>query len=369
VLVINYVPPPVRVVLDQLEPAPKGRAIPANLGADGRLVHAAPKARLWLDGRVVWDQAEDERLAGVEWVRVRVNGVQQVGRVRLQEPAKKGARARAFRVEVLLSRPKDNRIDVDVPGLDLEDGGGGAYRVDCARPEQEKRFLHLLVIAAGKHDPAKLTGRLLEALRAKPVTGREFTLRHFERGRLYGPLTGSIDPAKVYYQLASIRRQIDLLARQEPTSHVVLVYYQGQEAISAQGHLLRTSSRQADPGLGRYAIGCGELEEGLSETLGAKILLLDVQREGAAQAADQDRVAHWPAGSYVAVMRYARLGRDGGRAQAPLIEAWEEALRRVNKLKEVDEQVARKYEALKRRQPLLYNGFIPQGLWDLVIGP
>jgi WD40 repeat protein len=367
-LIINYVRRPVRVVLDRLEPLDKkGPPIAAEVLPSGKLARPAPQARLWLYGRVVWDQDRDKDLQRAEWVRMRVNGVEQVERVPLQKPDPRRPRERAFRVEILLTRSKDNRMDIDVVDVPLDDANR-PYLVDCARPEPEKRFLHLLVIAAGERDDGKLTGRLFQALRAKPVSPVEFTLQHFERGRLYGPLTGDVAPAKVYFQLCMMKQQIDLLTRKGPSTHIVVVYYHGGEAINAKGHFLRTSRPEVDPAAERYRVPCSGLEALLAKTLGANILLLDVRREGT-EVKENDQVARWPRGSYVAVMRYARL--QGGGDDAPLVQAWEEALKRVNRLKQVDDQVSREYQTLreKQRQALLYKGNIPPGLWDLLVGP
>jgi hypothetical protein len=370
--VVNSLPTPVRLLLDKLEAQGGGASVAAR---QGRFAGPAPRARLWLHGRVVWQKAKDRRLKALEWVRVRVNGVQQVNPVKLQAPGEKRPRERPFRVEVLLNRAAGNRLEVDLPGLPPEDGSPTVYRVDCARPEQEKRYLHVLAVGVGAGTRDQLRVRVLEALRAKPMgeSRREFTLKHFERGHLYGPVVGNVSPDRVYVQLVAIRDQIKLLAKGGPSSHVVLVYYQGAETLSARGHLLRTSSPEVDPGLKHYRIPCDELEKKLADTLGAKILLLDVRRDAAA-AKENDRVVNWPAGSYVAVMRYAQLGKAAFLDSAGLISAWKEAIGKADKLKGVDQQLqllALKYNKLlqKRQGELLYDPFIPVGLEDLVIGP
>jgi hypothetical protein len=246
--------------------------------------------------------------------------------------------------------------------------------VDCARPAAEKRYLHLLIVATRENDGNPIKGRVLEALGAKPLPAREFQLKGFERGLVYGPLVGDIDPDNVYYQLALIRERINLLAKETPSSHLVLVYYQGAEVLGAKGHFLRTRSGRVDPNLNLYRVPCGELEAKLADTLGAKVLLLDVQRDGAAKAGDDDRVLHWPANSYVAVMRYAQVGPAGFLPRAGLIRAWEEALAKTKRLKDVEKQVqqlSRVFNRLLQRQrgELLYHPYIPASLEDLMIGP
>jgi WD40 repeat protein len=377
-VVINYLPPPVRLVLDRLVPVDKGDAIPAEVLPSGKLARKADHARLWLHGRVIWDRDGDERLKDLEWVRLRVNGLQQVPPVRLRKAGKDKSRERSFRIEMMLDRAEDNRLDLDLPGLEQEDGSRRIYRVDCARPIQEKRFLHVLMVGIGEKNSTGLKTRVLKALRAKNAARQQFAATGFDQGWVYGPLFGNVEPDRIYYQLLLIKSRIALLAKTGPTSHVVLVYYQGREVFNGRGHFFRTSTPQVDPDLGRYRIPCGEMEKKLAESLGAKILLLDVQRDAAIKAnSDEeksDMVASWPASSYVAVMRYAQIGRASFLDEARLIKAWDDALARASKLKEVEDQVSAQSRRLNemlqgKKVSLRYDWFIPKGLWDLVVGP
>ena len=107
------------------------------------------------------------------------------------------------------------------------------------------------------------------------------------------------------------------------SSHdVVMVYFQGGEALNAQGHFFLTSVSQFDRELERSAITCDGLAESFSDTLGAKILLLDVERELAqpvpSPAEVRDRVAKWPDDSYVGVLRYSRLPHPGAAKEPRL---------------------------------------------------
>src|SRR5262249_12377870 len=115
-LLVNYVPLPPRVVLDALEPqdgiAPR-RTV--SMGPDGTLTcEPVTKARRWLHGRVVWELA-DARLAAKQPVSVYVNGSQQ-WRGELA-PAAGGKQERAFKAEILLNRPKGNKIEIVLPDL------------------------------------------------------------------------------------------------------------------------------------------------------------------------------------------------------------------------------------------------------------
>jgi WD40 repeat protein len=379
-VIINLVPPPVRLVLDRLRPLQGekevGKAVAAEVTPGGKFVRAAPRGLLRLYGRVVWDKARDERLRAVKWLRIRVNGVQQVPQVRLRKPDQADPRTRAFGVVILLNQAKGNRIDLDLPDLEEEDGSRRTYQVDCARPLKEKRFVHLLTVGVGEKSKVKLKARVLKALGAKAVSGQQFKLPSFRQGRLYGPLIGNVDPDEVDLQLTLMKSKIDMAARDGPANNVVLVYYHGEEVVARGGHFFRTSSRTADPELQKsYRIRCRELEKRLANTLGAKILLLDVERDPAAKKVkDQDMVENWPADSVVAVLRYAQIGKGGFQSSESLIRAWEEAKARANKLKAMEDQMqllARRFNVRlrKRQKTLVYAWFIPDSLEGLIIGP
>jgi hypothetical protein len=209
-------------------------------------------------------------------------------------------------------------------------------------------------------------------LAAKSVSRSRFTMPAFDEGLSYGPLAGAEDPDAVFFQLFRMKQTIDRLASDpdSPTVHVLLVYYHGREALRPRGHFLRTSPPDLDPDLARYRIACEDLEKHLAGVLGGKLLLLDVQRDPAA-ADTADQVAHWPAGSDVAVMRFAEVGAAGSRA--PLLTAWKEALARGSKLRDlardIEESARRRDGALRKQNGrLLYHIIIPRSLLDLVIG-
>src|SRR5262249_38955596 len=162
-----------------------------------------------------------------------------------------------------------------------------------ARPTKEKRYLHLLIVGIGEQEAGKLRDRVLGALGAKAVSRDHFSLPNFEDGQLYGPLVATVDPDAMYYQLSRMKQTIERYASEGPSNQVVVVYYQGGEAVNSKGHFLRTSLPQIDEKLALYRIPCDELEKKLADTLGAKILLLDVHRDGSAlDAHEKDRLAN-----------------------------------------------------------------------------
>src|SRR5262249_59531378 len=121
--------------------------------------------------------------------------------------------------------------------------------------------------------------RALQTLQAQANAPGQWRTPAFQEVRLYGPLTGYVSPEQVFTQLCLIKRTVDLLASSGSSQDVVMVYFQGGESLSSHGHFFLTSVSQFDRELERSAITCDGLAESFSETLGAKILLLDVERE------------------------------------------------------------------------------------------
>jgi WD40 repeat protein len=379
-VVVSYLPPPVRVVLDRLEPLDGGPAVPVQVLSDGRVTTRAPQGRLLLHGRVVWSKERDERLKGLERVVVRVNGVQQVEPAKLAMPAPDKPRERAFQVKVFLSKPpdQDNQLEVTLPGLAQEDSDRQVYRLACDRPVPEKRVLHLLIVGIGEKEGGRLRDRVLKALGTTSVRGREFTVPTFDQGLLYGPLLDTVRPvewADVFRQFLTVKKNMDALARNDLYTHVVMVYYQGNEVVKDDGFFLRTSGPELDPSLQFYRIPCTSLQKLLTgNARGVQILLMDVAREPAASNASAGAQADGDVGMYahsaVAVMRTAFLGTGRPLEKAALINALEASLRQAIHLREVEQGVARQVATASQRSPnpLFYASHIAPGLADLPIG-
>jgi len=375
--VVNFFPPPVRVLLDRLESLEGGQAVDVRALADGRLSPAAPHGRLLLHGRVVWSKERDDRLKGVERVVLRVNGVQQVDPVKLDLPAAGKPRERSFQAKVFLSQSADNRLEVELPGLPLEDADHRAFLASCAKPVPEKRMLHVLIIGISEKDTGRLRDRVLTALGATSIHEREFKLSSFDQALVYGPLVDNIRPVErtdVFKQFLKVKKNMDALARNDWFTHVVMVYYQGSEVVNDKGYFLRTSGPDLDPSLQFYRIPFDNLEKLLTDSKGAQILLMDVAREAGADkpppGKNRDGDIQLFADSHAAVMRYAQLGRGRPADQPSLIGALEGSLRQASRLSKVEELVAQRFDELRKGQPAsaLYSRYIPPSLADLVIG-
>ncbi len=366
-VVVNYLYMPVRLEILQLVP----RSNPEECirveqlpGGQIRIPRAAPDGQLWLWGQIAWDKPDDEQLRKASWVRVHVNGALQ--RPAELQPAKDNSRKRAFKAEIFLNRTDDNQIEIDLPELKQDVCNRRAFAVACAEPEREQR-LHLLVVGIGERDEKKLIDRALQTLQAQAKAPGQFRTPAFSEVRLYGPLTGYVSPEHVFTQLCLVKRTIDLLASSGSSNDVVMVYFQGAESVSSQGHFFLTSVSQFDRELERSAITCDGLADSFADTLGAKILLLDVERDlpQQAQAAEEikDRVAKWPDDSYVGVLRYARLLRPGTGKEPRLLSDLKDAMQLRSTFRDVESYVAEKFP----RSVVIYNRYYPASLAELTV--
>jgi hypothetical protein len=379
-VVVNYLHMPVRLEIERLEArGPEGNpVVQKKVLPDGRLEFAAaPQGRLSLKGKVTWAKENDEQLKKVNLVKVYVNGFLQVpAELKLPEG---DSRARTFEADILLNQAQKNRVEIELPGVQQDMSNRREFFVDCQKPERGQQ-LHLLIVGVGEKNEKKLTERALQALQVQGSAPGKLKTRAFEQVRIYGPLTDYVSPEQVFTQLCLMKKTIDLRATAGSAKDVIMVYYQGEEAVKKDGHFFPTSVSQYDPDLRRSAITCSGLERFFAESLGAKVLLLDVAREADTKAAageGKDQIAEMPDDSYVGVMRFLRQGLTNPPDDAHLLPALKEALRKADKLKEVTDQVAAdnftrtsENESLKSKrysQALQYNLHLPNNLTDLVL--
>jgi hypothetical protein len=349
-LVVNYVPPPVRVALEALEPREGGPTLSFREGPDGKLSSpASPRARLRLHGKVVWDQADAQQLQHKHYLAVYVNGSQQ-WRAEL-DPPRPGARERTFTAEILLNRPRDNRLEVELPGLTLDENSVRTATVDCLQPLLDQ-WLHVQIISPDEPDERKLNEQVLQTLQATNYVPakEEFTRPPFAGGRLYPPMTEDVDHDQVVGRLLKIKRQIRQRALDGWPNDVVVLYYVGGEAVDSQGRF--ASLTQGSPP--RPLISRAQLEKEFADMLGVKVLLLDVARgqggQGIAVSDVRQEVQRWlDPPSRHAWMRAAWLGAGLAPPQARLLAALHEALLQAHSLGEVAQHVDRRFRILSRQ--------------------
>jgi WD40 repeat protein len=367
-VVANYIYTPVRLEIGGLAPKSNPeQVIRPRLLSNGRMLFGeAPEARCTLDGRVLWDETNDELLKKTSQVRLYVNGKRQ--RPILLKPAAVNGRERIFHAELQLSRTTENLVEIELPDAAVEAGNRNVFALDCARPEaaQEAR---LLIVSYEEKDKTELANRAISAMQAERLSKNEFRSPAFKHGWIYGPLTGAgATPDRLFTQLCIIKKQIDALAQAGSANDVVIIYYEGKEAVTDDGHFFETAATRYDPDLQRSAFTCAGLERFLNETMGAQILLLDVARDLATASTlhgqDRDQVAKPPGTARVGVMRYLVATNI---TQAPqLLSDMKEATSRRSQLADVDTFIAD--NVTRYKTPPIFDGEIPGPLKPLPFG-
>src|SRR5262249_32843105 len=150
------------------------------------------------------------------------------------------------------------------------------FRVPCQAPIRSQR-LHVLVLNPLARDAKALENEVLKAVRfspdGKPLDGAAFSQVSVQR-----PLIGSrVEELYIAPRLLALKADIRNRSRTDrPMNEVVLIYYQGGEAIGKDGHFFQTytiGSKKKQVG-----IRCDRLMNYLAEVPGAHVLLLDVHR-------------------------------------------------------------------------------------------
>jgi WD40 repeat protein len=367
-LVVNYLPPPVRLQLETLESRNgKFGSQPILENANGKWTAAAvPNARLWLVGKVIWSE-KDSLLTDKQLVSVFVNGSQQ-WRGELEPPAA-GSLARRFKAEILLNREKGNDIEVELPSLKLADNRRSNFTVDCLRPMDEQ-WLHVQIISPEEVNEGKLLDQVLKSLQGTNYSKEsgEFTRAGFERARLYPPLITGVDYDKLAERLLRIRREVAQRSRDGWPNDVVLIYFSGGETVDPSGRL----EALTQPASSQTLITREQIAEQFADMLGVKVLLLDVTRPRNAAAKSLDakterEVARWlETPTRHAWIRAAWLDTESPPQETRLLTALQEALLKAELLGDVPLQVAQRFRQLAERFPTLQaDWYLPQALHGL----
>jgi WD40 repeat protein len=377
-LLIHFLPPPVRLVLDSLQAQDgSGPLLRVSEKADGALAcESAATARLVLNGRVAWYPA-DAALQQPQTINVYVNGSHQ-WRGTL-DPVGPGKLERTFKADILLNRAKGNEIEVELPGLRLPDHQQRRCRVDCTQPLSD-RWLHVQIISPGEANVGKLVSQVAETLGADPplqVGSADakwpigFQRPGFAQGRVYGPLAGdAMDEGSVILKLLKIKHRILERAKQGWPNDVVLIYFVGGEVVDDDGRfaaLVHGTPR-------RPLVSRQRLEKAFADTLGVKLLLLDVVRDpteaGLASKQLKREIAQWlDTPTRHAWMRSTWLEPTAAAPpQARLLAVLQKTLPAARNLGDVEtgnEQqfttLARKYNALRA------DSYLPPALRALVL--
>lgn len=367
--VVNFPHMPVRLVIDEIRPEGGGEPIKPKVLPEGRIVFTeVPKGQVLIRGRVLWSKDDDEQLKKIGMVRVYVNGFQQLPAA-LRSPTGDG-RERQFTARVVLNRSQGNEIEVELPDLKQDHGNRHQrqFALDCAKPVPGQR-LHLLVVGIGEENSRALIEEALTAVNAK--ADRDGVLRSpaFSQVRVYGPLTRFVKPEDVYTQMCLIKKTIELLASKESPNDVVMVYYKGDEKVEQQGNYFATSVTKFDKDLKRSGITFKGLQDCFGETLGAKLLMLDVARATEGMRNKDDVVQAKDTSTYFSVLRY-QWGKDSStRAQGSLMKDWRTALgsTKVEVLKTAALQIASLFEQRSGADQAAFDRHVPTSLGELLV--
>jgi hypothetical protein len=368
-LEINYLYRPVRVAIDSLVAMRPGAKPEKDLQSGGAIT--VPEGRVRLRGRVLWDEADDQRLQKAKMVRVYVNGFQQLPAL-LDKPTDDNPRQRTFQSTLVFNRDHDNHIEIALPDLEKDINNRLRLTVHCGRPERSQR-LHLLVVSMQDKDAKPLETQIRQAFQ---TTNGTTTTSSAPKAAAFDPIYSypslvdyRVKPSYVYYQLVEIKNTIQRLSQiGAASSDVVAVYYRGGEAINSQGNLFQTSLTRPGRETRESAITCDEVVGIFSETPGAQILLMDVDRQAASPA--QDQIISW--GEHyprVGILHYAWLGQPNAPKNPGLIEAIEKAMGQATRLVEVRDGVRRLASASPdfQKKLLVYEAYLPPELEDLSV--
>jgi WD40 repeat protein len=370
--VATYPRRPVRVAIDRL--SVRGKPFePQRREPDRRtpVFAAMPSGRVALEGRVLWDEEDDDRLTKAAVVRVFVNGFQQLSAA-LEKPAAPGLRERTFRANLLLNQDKDNRIELALPGLEQEAATCTSFFVDCNKPERAQR-LHLLLLSVQEKDGSALRARFLQALGAGPGDEGPLRTAAFSSVQVYDPLVGNqVRRENVDRLLSEVRARIRASsAPGEPHLDVVVFYYQGEESLGANGNLLHMSVWRGRRGSLQEPLTCDDLARAFADTPGAYVLLFDVARPEGPAAAGRDKVARWDDNfpdvkTHVSVLRYAFLGPAAPPAPS-LVQALHDIIPKEIRLDKVVELVGRSATAAPGARPQ-FDKYVSDSMGSMTIG-
>lgn len=312
-----------------------------------------PGGELVLTGRLEWPAAQPQ-LEQPLLVQVWVNDFEQFP-AEVEKPLP-GKLERRFRVSVRLNQEKNNRVQLRFPGVKIDQSTPTEFVVmECARPEKDQR-IHLLVVGVGmkREERDKMIDRVLGVFQARAVRPgnsrnlifKEFQTPVFKEGRVYGPLGGDANKQEVYSMLEYISDTI----RQErgALNEVIVVYFQGQAIVTPENYYLLTQTSQLLKNYERSALTRDGLRTAVGKSLGAQLLLLDVQQSGESRQLSE----RFTETQRIGLFEYAWLSPtipEGGRLLAALKQSMESA-RLLQDVKQKVDAYAKQFEKSKEFQ-------------------
>jgi hypothetical protein len=296
-LTLNFVPQPVQLILDSIQPPTAG-------------------ARAALKGRVRWREPRQAQrvLAQLSQVKVYVNDLLQPPPRALRGAA--NSLEQPFVVDLVLNREK-NVVQVDTP-FPLDDESRRSTEVACKEPETPGT-LRVLLVNAGAEDVSDdhLLQRARSALQLES-DGEVVRNPVFDRVVLYpsargqpSPLSRHVTREKVRRWLQIVQDDVDEDARARRAGpggtragDVVLIYWLGKDLVADErgDWYLPTSDTAREPAKSPAVTGQSlrQLLDADHEVPGARLLVLDL----AAPRAQGNPESDWSR-SRAGVVRYA----------------------------------------------------------------
>jgi WD40 repeat protein len=238
---------------------------------------------VWVHGQVEWPDETDPVLSQNQpaHVRVWVNDFEQFE----ASLAPRRGRVREFTAELRLNNAA-NHVEIGSSEVKAEKA---VFSVACSRPACNQR-LHLLVVAPGRRDEAKVTDEVLTAFQAHHAEGDRFDTAAFGQGRLYGPVIKLAQREEVFDALENMKSSI--CGGADDLNDVIVVFFHGEQLVTDDEHYLLTGETQRllphlkpgeklDPSrldkLKETALTCDKFRELLADMHGAKLVLLDAR--------------------------------------------------------------------------------------------
>ncbi len=372
---VDYKKRPVRLVIDRFQSreADAGNFLPLPNLDDGHMVFdKVGPGRLRLYGRVIWIDEKDKELREAARLRVFVNGFQQIP-VMLYPP-EKDKHERRFEVDVLLNRAENNVIDLELPDLPKNtDYSSRSVVQKCVNPVKGLR-LHLLIVGIGNPDAKKLERDALDALRAKKdaKTDKISAPPTFDEVIVYGPLAHDVSRDQVFRKLDDIKWRIDHgdPRAEEVRNDLVMMYYQGKESITPQGHYFLTDDSKHLK-LEYSGVSLDRVTRVLADTRRAQLVLLDVVRV-ATLAKEQDQIAQLS--QAIRRIGFIRLSRPASETMpansSQLLSFVGEFWPLVRNIKALGESVAKAGASLKQKEPgVEVYVRVPDQLAEVTVSP
>jgi WD40 repeat protein len=351
-LVYTYTPPPLRVVIDGVEPQGKGARFTPRGRAEGPafIPEPLPDSAIVLHGRVIWTDSGSLSAFKPPRIQIWVNGFPQVA-VRSGDPVAGQLLERPFQAEILLSQSENNEIGLRLDGAPLDILGDRKLLVSC-RQVQANWGLHLLVIGVDTVDWKELRTRAIESLKGRDFdeSTRTFKTPAFPTAQLYNDNSSDIHRRWMTRKLGDISKAIRLSER--PSNEVVILYYQGKEVVEGEDPCLTLRTR-IDKSDDDDFIRLSEIRETLNGTRGAKLFLLDVTHTPDKPLPILEQAAQWlNDDSPFGILRFSTRGPTAP-PDVSLVAALREAIHEKVTLSEVSAEVDRKSVLLRSRFPTL----------------